>query len=66
MGFALLVDRTLLGAYVEAARQGPRALRKRAVLGRSLRTAHSNAGVELAALRVAPRIPDLTGLTEGN
>ncbi len=36
LGFALFVDRALLGAYVEAVRHAGRALRKRAILRRQL------------------------------
>lgn len=36
LGFALFVDRALLGAYVEAARHAGRALKKRAILRRNL------------------------------
>ena len=66
LGFALLVDRTLLGAYLEAARQARGALRKRALLGRSLLAARAHAGAMRPENRVAPRIPDLTGLPGRN
>ncbi len=66
LGFALLVDRTLLGAYLDAARQARRALRKRAMLGRSLRRDHAHAGAALAGTRVARWVSDWTGVPGRN
>ena len=66
LSFALFVDRTLLGAYVDAARQARRALRKRAMLGRSLSAKRSHGEAARAETRVATRIADLTGLPGGN
>lgn len=66
LGFALLVDRTLLGAYLDAARQARRALRKRAMLGRSLSREHARAGAALAGTRVARWVSDWTGVPGRN
>jgi len=61
LGYALLADRALLGAYREAGRHARRALQKRSILRRRVRAIERGVAMDGTAPRVAPSLSRLSG-----